>query len=166
MRRTHAFLVPLVGFVVVAASVTGLAQSDEADRLREAGVVFEEIMSAPDSTIPASVLGKAEGIAIFPSTLKVGFIFGAHRGKGVLSVRDKDSGEWSSPAFLTLTGGSFGAQIGGQSTDIVLGRDESARAREPRLEPVQDWRRCVCRCRSGGKGMPPHRRTSKCGRRS
>ncbi len=120
MRRTHAFLVPLVGFVVVAASLTGLAQSDEADRLREAGVVFEEIMSAPDSSIPASVLTKAEGIAIFPSTLKVGFIFGAHRGKGVLSVRDSDSGEWSSPAFLTLTGGSFGAQIGGQSTDIVL----------------------------------------------
>lgn len=65
------------------------------------------------------MLARAEAIAIFPSTLKGGFIFGAHRGKGVISVRDA-AGSWSNPAFLTLTGGSFGAQIGGQAVDVVL----------------------------------------------
>jgi lipid-binding SYLF domain-containing protein len=106
---------------VAMVCVTGLrAQSDQADRIREAATVFREIMRAPDSAIPGSVLGQAEGIAIFPSTLKGGFIFGGHRGKGVISVRDRSTGTWSTPAFLTLTGGSFGAQIGGQAVDAVL----------------------------------------------
>jgi lipid-binding SYLF domain-containing protein len=96
------------------------AQSDQADRIREARTVFEEIMKAPDRAIPGSVLDKAEAIAIFPSTLKGGFIVGGHRGRGVISVRNRDLGEWSSPAFLSLTGASFGAQIGGQAVDIVL----------------------------------------------
>src|SRR5689334_21193604 len=79
------------------------AQSDQADRIREATRVFREIMQAPDSEIPGSVLGRPEGIAIFPLTLKGGFIFGGHRGKGILSVRERTAGTWSSPAFLTLT---------------------------------------------------------------
>lgn len=106
---------------VATICVTGLrAQSDQADRIREAATVFREIMRAPDSAIPGSVLGRAEAIAIFPSTLKGGFVFGGHRGKGIISVRDQSTGTWSTPAFLTLTGGSFGAQIGGQAVDVVL----------------------------------------------
>ncbi len=101
--------------------VAGLhAQSDQADRIRESGTVFREIMRAPDSAIPRSVLEQVEGIAIFPSTIKGGFIFGGHRGKGILSVRNRTSNVWSNPAFLTLTGGSFGAQIGGQAVDVIL----------------------------------------------
>jgi lipid-binding SYLF domain-containing protein len=96
------------------------AQSDQADRVREAATVFSEIMGAPDRAIPGSVLEQAEAIAIFPSTIKGGFIFGGHRGKGILSVRDRASNVWSPPAFLTLTGGSFGAQIGGQAVDVIL----------------------------------------------
>jgi lipid-binding SYLF domain-containing protein len=75
-------------------------------------------MDAEDSAIPGAILRNAEGIAIFPSTFKGGFIVGGMRGRGVLSARN-DSG-WSSPAFLTLTGGSFGLQIGGQAADIIL----------------------------------------------
>jgi lipid-binding SYLF domain-containing protein len=97
-----------------------LAQTDQADRVREATTVFGEIMAAEDKAIPASVLGKAEAIAVFPSTLKGGFIFGAHRGRGVISARAAGSRRWTTPAFLTVTGGSFGAQIGGQAVDIVL----------------------------------------------
>ena len=52
--------------------------------------------------------------------MKGGFIFWAHRGLGIISVRDRDADTWSAPAFLTLTGGSFGAQIGGQAIDVVL----------------------------------------------
>jgi lipid-binding SYLF domain-containing protein len=96
------------------------AQSDEADRIRESATVFEEIMKAPDKAIPNSVLRKAEGIAVFPGTIKGGFVVGAHHGRGILSVRDSQTGRWSAPAFLSVTGGSIGAQIGAQAVDIVL----------------------------------------------
>jgi lipid-binding SYLF domain-containing protein len=81
--------------------------------------VFEEIMDAPDNSVPRAILDNAEAVAIIPNTVKAGFIFGGHRGKGVISARTADGG-WSQPAFLTLTGGSFGLQIGGQSIDLVL----------------------------------------------
>jgi lipid-binding SYLF domain-containing protein len=96
------------------------AQSDEADRVRESATVLGEIMKAEDSAIPMSVLGKAEGIAIFPGTLRGGFIVGAERGRGILSVRDEKTRMWSTPAFLTITGGSVGLQIGVRATDLVL----------------------------------------------
>ena len=93
-------------------------ESDEARRLREASVVFGEIMTAEDDAIPRALLGKAEGIAVFPGTVRAGFIVGGMRGRGVLSARTESG--WSAPAFLTLTGGSFGLQIGGQVVDLIL----------------------------------------------
>ena len=96
------------------------AQSDETGRIEMATTVFEEVMSAPDRAIPRALLGRAEAIAVFPSTIKAGFIFGGHRGRGIISARDADSSRWSAPAFLTLTGGSFGLQIGAQAVDLVL----------------------------------------------
>lgn len=110
-----AAAVLLVG---LPSSVRGQKESDEAKRLRDATAAFGEIMAAEDKAIPRSVLGKAEGIAIFPNTVKAGFVFGGMRGRGVLSARNQ--GTWSSPTFLTLTGGSFGLQIGGQAADLVL----------------------------------------------
>jgi SH3 domain-containing YSC84-like protein 1 len=104
----------------LAASSSLYAQADEADRVRDAAKVFNEIMGVPDKAIPAAILSRAEAIAVFPGTLKGGFVVGAHRGKGIMSVRNRDTGTWSAPAFLTLTGGSFGAQIGGQEIDLVL----------------------------------------------
>jgi lipid-binding SYLF domain-containing protein len=98
----------------------GGSQSDEAAQVRAATTVFTEIMDAPDGGIPRSILDKAEGIAVFPSVLKGGFVVGAEYGHGILSVRDRASRTWSAPAFLSLTGGSFGAQIGGQAVDLVL----------------------------------------------
>jgi lipid-binding SYLF domain-containing protein len=114
--RTSALIAVFLLGLPPAAS----AQSDEADRIREAAVILGEIMAAPDKAIPASVLEKAEAIAIFPSTIKGAFIVGAQRGKGIISVRDRAKGTWSTPAFMTLTGGSVGFQIGGQAVDIVL----------------------------------------------
>jgi SH3 domain-containing YSC84-like protein 1 len=106
--------------VVVVTVAETLAQSDQADRIREATTVLSEVMAAPDKAIPSSVLGNAEAIAVFPSTIKGALLVGAQRGKGIISVRDRTKNEWSSPAFLTLTGGSFGLQVGGQAVDIVL----------------------------------------------
>ncbi len=93
-------------------------ESDEARRVREASVVFGEIMTAEDDAIPRALLGDAEGIAVFPGTLRAGFIVGGMRGRGILSARTESG--WSAPAFLTLTGGSFGLQIGGQAVDLIL----------------------------------------------
>ena len=99
-------------------SAQGIGDTSEARRLRDAAAVFGEIMGAQDRAIPEAILGKAEGIAIFPSTVKAGFVFGGMRGRGVLSARTPNG--WSAPAFFTLTGGSFGLQIGGQAADLVL----------------------------------------------
>ena len=96
------------------------ATSDEGRRIAEAATVIEEIMSASDKAVPRSILEKAEGIAVFPSTIKGGLVIGGQRGRGVLSVRGGTNAGWSSPAFLTITGGSFGAQIGAQAIDLIL----------------------------------------------
>ena len=96
------------------------AQSDEAKRVAEATTVIEEMMGAGDKAIPQSILGKAEAIAVFPSLLKGGLIIGGQFGRGIMSARDAKSGTWSAPAFLRITGGSFGAQIGGQAIDLIL----------------------------------------------
>jgi lipid-binding SYLF domain-containing protein len=96
------------------------ADTEEADRVRESITVFNEIMGAPDKAIPNSVLEKIEGVAVFPGTLKGGFIVGAQHGRGILSSRLEGRRDWSAPGFMTVTGGSFGAQIGAQAVDLVL----------------------------------------------
>ena len=117
---TKRLVATLMAAVCLAAypSGQGPQETAEARRVRDAATVFGEIMSAADKAIPEAILGKAEGIAIFPSTVKGGFVFGGMHGRGVLSARTPTG--WSSPAFFTLTGGSFGLQIGGQAADLVL----------------------------------------------
>jgi lipid-binding SYLF domain-containing protein len=110
----------MVALALVGATATSLAQSEEAQRISESVTVLSEIMEAADESVPRSILEKAEGIAVFPSLLKGGFIIGGQRGHGILSARDPKTGQWSSPAFLTITGGSIGAQIGAQAVDLIL----------------------------------------------
>jgi lipid-binding SYLF domain-containing protein len=88
------------------------------DRLDHAGKVLHEIMSAPDKGIPEEVLEHAKCIAVVPHLLKGGFVFGAENGRGVATCRT-DSG-WSAPSFFTITGGSWGLQIGVEGVDLVL----------------------------------------------
>jgi len=89
-----------------------------ADRMKDAAVVLEEIQTAPDTGIPDEVMGSAECVAVVPSMLKSGFVFGARYGRGVASCRTAKG--WSDPAFFTVQGGSFGLQIGGQAVDLVM----------------------------------------------
>jgi SH3 domain-containing YSC84-like protein 1 len=91
---------------------------DEISQSEKAARVFREIMDTPDKGIPQDLLENAECVAVFPSVIKAGFIFGGRGGRGVASCR-KARG-WSAPAFFNLGGGSFGLQIGAQSTDFVL----------------------------------------------
>ena len=93
---------------------------EEAARIDEAITVLQEIMNAPDAAIPRAILETAAGIAVFPSTVKAGFFLGGQRGRGFIAAKDEETGVWSAPAFLTLTGGSIGLQVGAQSVDVIL----------------------------------------------
>jgi SH3 domain-containing YSC84-like protein 1 len=93
-------------------------ESKATDRLQAAGEVLDEIQSAPDKGIPQEILGSAECVAVVPSMLKGGFIFGGKYGRGLASCRTPKG--WSAPAFFTVEGGSFGFQIGGQAVDLVM----------------------------------------------
>lgn len=117
MTRWTVALTTLAVALLVAAPRAQKA-SDEAKRVAEATEIFGEIMAAEDKAIPKSILGRAEAIAVFPGTKKGALGIGGTRGRGVISLRGKNG--WTSPAFLTLTGVSFGLQIGGQETDLVL----------------------------------------------
>lgn len=113
--------------LLLAALALGLcastfAANDEdnkaADRVKTASTVLEEIQGAPDTGIPDEVMGSAECVAVVPSMLKGGFVFGARYGRGVASCRTAKG--WSDPAFFTIEGGSFGLQIGGQAVDLIM----------------------------------------------
>jgi len=89
-------------------------------RIGECKDLIDEIMQMPEKSIPEDLLAKASGIAIFPSVIKGGFVFGGNYGKGIVMHRDKKTGVWSAPSFYTIAGGSWGLQIGGQLVDLVL----------------------------------------------
>jgi SH3 domain-containing YSC84-like protein 1 len=96
----------------------GSAREDATDRLDSATTVLHEIMGAPDKGIPEEVLEHAKCVAVIPHMVKGGLIFGAKGGKGVATCRTADG--WSAPAFITISGGSWGLQIGVEAVDVVL----------------------------------------------
>ncbi|MFZ0761405.1 MAG: lipid-binding SYLF domain-containing protein [Candidatus Sulfotelmatobacter sp.] len=113
----------LLSVVVCLCGFSARADAQEKDskvqdRVQAAADVLDEIQSAPDKGIPQEVLGSAECVAVVPSMLKGGFIFGGRYGRGLASCRTPKG--WSAPAFFSVTGGSFGFQIGGQAVDLVM----------------------------------------------
>ena len=94
------------------------AREDATDRLDNATKVVHDIMGMPDKGIPEEVLEHAKCMAVIPHMMKGGFIFGAKGGKGVATCRTADG--WSAPAFITISGGSWGLQIGVEAVDVVL----------------------------------------------
>src|ERR1700687_2651813 len=96
----------------------GSAREDATERLNNAGQVLHEIMGMPDKGIPEEVLEHAKCIAVVPHMVKGGFIFGGKGGKGVATCRTADG--WRAPAFITISGGSWGLQIGVEAVDVVL----------------------------------------------
>jgi lipid-binding SYLF domain-containing protein len=112
-------LAVLALFASFAAPPAALAQAREEARVIIATQVMEEQRNQRDQYIPDLLLDRAYGIAIVPEVKKGAFGLGFRGGKGVLVVRDKQ-GRFSNPVFITLAGGSFGWQVGLQSTDLVL----------------------------------------------
>ena len=118
--RLNRAAVLLVTAALLAIPVTARAQSDEEKRVTESMAVLETLVRAPDQGIPDHILTRAEAIVVIPSLVKGGFIIGAQHGRGIMSVRDRETNKWSAPAFVALTGGSIGWQIGVQAVDLVL----------------------------------------------
>jgi lipid-binding SYLF domain-containing protein len=94
--------------------------SDEIELVQKSTAVLRDLTKVPEDGIPKELLERAEGVIIIPSLLKGGFIVGAKHGKGVMSAKNRATGEWSAPAFVKMTGGSIGWQIGMESVDLVL----------------------------------------------
>ena len=93
-------------------------QKEAAKKAESASNVFEQVMGAPDRSIPRELLDRAEAVAVFPGMLKAGFVVGGRGGSGVISRRV--TGGWSAPAFFKMGGASLGLQIGAAKTDLVL----------------------------------------------
>lgn len=115
---THRWFSGLIAAAFLAAPPAAIAAAPEAE-LETARTVLKDFIEIPENRIPPALLEGAYGIAVIPSVVKVSFIVGGRRGTGVLAVR-RDNGKWSTPSFVTLTGGSIGWQAGASSTDIIL----------------------------------------------
>ncbi len=112
------YAIALLTMFSATFAFAGSGQQDTAARLKEAGMVMHEIMAAPDKGIPAEVLHGARCIAVIPDMAKAAFIVGGEHGRGVVTCRTGHG--WSAPAFISIGGGNFGFQAGGQSVDLVL----------------------------------------------
>jgi len=107
---------------VGACASTGMMYGSEssANRLQTSNEVLGEIMGAPDKGVPQELLEKSQCIVIVPGLKKGAFIFGGKYGRGYILCRASSGSGWSAPAGVTVEGGSFGFQIGGEETDAVM----------------------------------------------
>ena len=117
LRRSMLRVTLAAATLAVAGSAFAGATEDA--RARNAVRVLTDIQAIPESAIPDKLFDEARAVIVVPDSMKVGFVIGGRRGRGLLSVKGAD-GTWSNPAFVTLTGGSIGFQAGVQSSDIVL----------------------------------------------
>src|SRR6266487_1562153 len=110
-----------VVFIVIFI-VPAVAIDDKiADRLWESSKVLDELIQAPDSEIPKPLLKRAECVAVIPGLKKAAFGFGGQLGRGAVSCKkDQGKGPFGPPVMISITGGSFGFQIGGQEIDVVM----------------------------------------------
>jgi len=123
LSRTLFRSLPLFGVMLLLLAGIGWSadekdESDIAKRIDASANVLDEIMATPDKAIPDKVMEGAKCVAVIPSMIKIAVGFGGNHGKGVATCRT-DRG-WSAPAPITITGGSWGLQLGGQAVDLVM----------------------------------------------
>ena len=94
------------------------AREDTIERLKMSTEVLKAIMDAPDNSIPEEVLENAKCVMVVPHLVKAGFIFGGKHGRGIATCRTSKG--WSAPAFISVSGGSWGLQIGVEAVDLVM----------------------------------------------
>src|SRR6267378_483405 len=126
MNRSNGVprFVVVLGTIVLLFSAMGWSADEDKDRsdiekrIDASAKVLTEIMGTPDKAIPNKVLSDAKCLAIIPSMVKIAVGFGGNHGKGIATCRTANG--WSAPAPITITGGSFGLQLGGQAVDVVM----------------------------------------------
>jgi lipid-binding SYLF domain-containing protein len=116
MKKTIASL--CLCFMLTGSALAASTRDDLQARVDAAKLVLDQIMAAGDRSIPMDILQQATCVGVVPGLIKGAFVFGAQYGQGVVTCRTGHG--WSAPVFIRMAGGSFGFQIGGQSTDLVL----------------------------------------------
>ncbi|MEB2360596.1 MAG: lipid-binding SYLF domain-containing protein [Bryobacterales bacterium] len=96
------------------------ASKSDLNRLNESAAVLEEVMAAPDKAIPQDLLDRSHCIVVVPGLKKAAFIIGGKYGRGFLTCRKASRVGWSAPGAVRVEGGSFGFQLGGSETDVVM----------------------------------------------
>src|SRR5882762_4144568 len=126
MNRSKAMprFVLVLGTIVLLCSAMGWSVDQDKDkseiekRIDAASKVLTEVMATPDKAIPNKVMSDAKCLAIIPNMVKIAIGFGGSHGKGIATCRTPNG--WSAPAPITITGGSWGLQLGGQAVDLVM----------------------------------------------
>ncbi len=109
----------LTAIVIFVIALPATAATREEQRVTDATDALNQLLRIPEQSVPPSLLSSAYAVAVIPNVVKAAFGVGGRHGKGILVVR-KDDKSWSDPAFVALTGGSFGFQVGAQATDVIL----------------------------------------------
>jgi SH3 domain-containing YSC84-like protein 1 len=116
--KTGMFAILTAAVLVSTLAVAAEEPSEQVKRMGAAATVLDEIMGTPDKGIPEELLDSAKCVAVIPSMVKIGFVFGGRHGRGIATCRTTSG--WSAPAPFTVTGGSWGLQIGGEAVDVVM----------------------------------------------
>ena len=159
---TAAFLA--CGMLIATSAAWG--QKKQIERLGKAREVLEQIMDTPDKGIPEDLLARAACIAIIPSVKKFAIGFGGQHGSGyVLCRKNRGAGPWGAPSGFSMSGGSFGLQLGASATDYVLlfmNRDGMEELLQDKFTLGAD---ASVAAGPVWDGMPPQRPTRRCQRR-
>jgi len=111
----------VLAWVVLVTAGTGWSATKQEERLEDARQVLQQIMDTPDKGVPQDLLARAACVGIIPSVKKLAIGFGGQHGAGfVLCRRNRGTGAWGPPSGFSMTGGSFGLQLGASATDYVL----------------------------------------------
>jgi len=116
--KTQILAVLTVAVLASTMAVAAEEPSEQVKRMDAAATVLDEIMGTPDKGIPEELLDSAKCVAVIPSMVKIGFVFGGRHGRGIATCRTATG--WSAPAPFSVTGGSWGLQIGGEAGDVVM----------------------------------------------
>src|SRR5512132_2078137 len=119
--KSHVYALALCVAVATAGTASASPSKDAAQqgkKLTEATAVYHELVSTPDRGVPKELLERCKCIAVLPGVLKAAVGYGARHGSGVMACRTRSG--WSAPAFVNISGGSVGLQLGAESTDLAL----------------------------------------------
>jgi lipid-binding SYLF domain-containing protein len=116
MKKTLALI--CLCFMLPSAAFAASSRENLQARIEAAKIVLDEVMGTPDKSIPLNILEQATCVGVVPGLKKGALVFGGQYGQGVVTCRTGHG--WSGPVFIRMAGGSWGFQIGGQSTDLVL----------------------------------------------